>query len=117
MKLLTFALLIGSGAYGQDARLITLAQEAESQAQRVNARIVYELSHPYTPDTAATAPAPPAKLSASESKALHEALARLAACATGKLVKLPDSPLYAPEISDTCLANAATATATTSGRK
>jgi hypothetical protein len=112
MKLLIVGLLIGSGAYGQDARLITLVQERDAQAQRLNARIEYELAHPYAP-AATPSPAPqPAPLSAEEIKAIHEALDRMAACVTGKLVKQADSPLYVPEVSEACLSKASTATAT-----
>lgn len=51
---------------------------------------------------AATAPAAPVrKLDPKEADALREALERTAACVTGRLVKLPHSSLYVPEMKDT----------------
>jgi len=45
--------------------------------------------------------APVRKLAPEDAELLREALERGATCVTGKLVKLPDSPLYVPEMKDT----------------
>ena len=54
---------------------------------------------PERPAVVASAPVP--RLGAVEAEALRKAMERSTACATGKLVKLPDSPLYVPEMKDT----------------
>jgi hypothetical protein len=105
VKLLTFCLFAAAAMYGQDARQITLVQEREAREQRLNARIEFELSHPYYPAPAVVVPNPkPAQLNAEEREALRKAMDRVAPCLTGKLVKDALSPLYVPQVDERCLA-------------
>ncbi|MGD0497574.1 MAG: hypothetical protein ABSC23_03960 [Bryobacteraceae bacterium] len=105
MKLF-FAVLIGSALYGQDPRMIALIQQRDAQAARVAQRIEFELAHPYAPTPAVTAKPPaPRELTAAERREIHDALDRLAACSTGRLVKDAGSPpLYVPEVDEDCMA-------------
>lgn len=90
----------------QDARVIALIQERDAQAARVAERIAFEVAHAYNSGGGAVAePAAPRELTAAERKQIHDALARVAACATGKLVKDAGSPLYLPEVDAKCRAS------------
>lgn len=103
MKLITFGLLIGATMNGQDARLITLVQEREARAKRLNERIEYQLSHPYNPAPVAAVDTPKTPhLNAADRDALRVALERLGACLTGNLVR--NGQFYVPEVSEDCLA-------------